>query len=414
VPLCDGDVKNIQGREIYFAMVAGTTQHQEQGDYIRSISWVDRGNHNMFNTEWTMIKDSTNCLGQPLLTQGEAEKVGIQLIVSFMLGVAKPGSEAYLNEFNPSYKSPLDSLLPGGYQRAYSGSLDSATTMYLMTQANKVYTTLLQFVMGNVLVPLNSPFEGPQYPLGGSITVGSHSSCAKCLGVGLGWSPGEMQDKPYVQGLCTLPMRGHVNNISDCPAETRSEAYAAAEDTLPFLSVPLSYNVGLDGEGDMAEAVMHAFGLSGKDFSREDIDRITMETFQKRFDTIRFGMTFESGVLTTTNIQQYNYLYVDVAPLPGGLNYLGFTNFRIGFYYDCPDPEVVFEVEATDYVSFSTPIPASVGQPYLNLITLRIPITGTVPVADTGFGTNLMVGIRGAEETQSLGISISSVRLSAV
>lgn len=109
LPMCDGDVSNLEGRFPYERMMSNAS---ETPDAQKSLYEVWGANHNFFNTEW-QSSDSYSCAaGQPLFeTDGshslQQQKIALASLPAFFrsrLGAdAKP---AFNQNFNPLAELP--------------------------------------------------------------------------------------------------------------------------------------------------------------------------------------------------------------------------------------------------------------------------------------------------------------------
>ncbi|MBX3709685.1 MAG: hypothetical protein KIT56_06770 [Gammaproteobacteria bacterium] len=108
LPMCDGDVSDLEGRYPFERMLLNTS---EVSDAQKSLYEVWGANHNFFNTEWQQ-SDAYDCLvGKPIFDQNnyysiEQQKIGLASVPAFFrsrLGVADP---AFNQNFNPMHLLP--------------------------------------------------------------------------------------------------------------------------------------------------------------------------------------------------------------------------------------------------------------------------------------------------------------------
>ena len=108
LPMCDGDVEDLQGRLPFERMSLKTSESRPSP---KSLYMVWGANHNFFNTEW-QESDSQECDGHKAIygkgpTSEAQQKVAIATATSFFVGhVGNEKQLAFANHFNPSFALP--------------------------------------------------------------------------------------------------------------------------------------------------------------------------------------------------------------------------------------------------------------------------------------------------------------------
>lgn len=383
VPLCDGDVVDLAGRNPYYRMAASNiTLGGEVGDHMRGIVWVSGANHNLLNTEWNLLLDSDACPNRPLMSKLDAQEYAVNIVGNFIVGSAKRDSEQYLQQFNPSFKFSLDAEDDSSnVGRAYIGTLAPANTIYLMQK-------LIQL---NSMAMSQSPF--------------------------------------YVTDWTSLgPQTPFAGGAPSCYAAASSLITTDTEDE-QFLSIPFSYNLntGLGNEAaDIIKTTMDGSATTGT--LKEAVAAARESILQQPKAKFVFSVTPQE-------VRAFEYLYMDVAPSFGTLNQKGWTNFRIVMSFplnngndDDDDPGDSSEahvasalqsaVNASDYASFDTANPTFTGIEFLNIITLRIPLSDfgleELPTEENDEDRVTQILLYAGKTTLSASIALSSLRLATV
>ncbi len=124
LPMCDGDVSDLQGVKPFDRML-GLSSELRETTKSTFVAWGT--NHNYFNTEWQQ-SDSPGCTDhRPLFSDGpgitgsaEQRQVGLRSMLTFFLANVGTGKNTVLNElFDPA--SPLESFTR--FDRAFTPSL---------------------------------------------------------------------------------------------------------------------------------------------------------------------------------------------------------------------------------------------------------------------------------------------------
>jgi hypothetical protein len=108
LPMCDGDVSNLQGVRPFDRMLRIFDENPTQ----KSTFTVWGANHNFYNTEW-QVSDSAGCLFHPALFpfvigSPEQRQTGLVPVMAFFRGNVGPFAEWTFNRnFNPLFELPL-------------------------------------------------------------------------------------------------------------------------------------------------------------------------------------------------------------------------------------------------------------------------------------------------------------------
>lgn len=135
LPLCDGDVSDLQGRLPFERMTKALflKKESENRPTAKSLSMVWGANHNFFNTEW-QSNDSWTCSGgkahQPLFKKNdyfslEQQAIALQSMTAFFR--AHVGSDRDANfskQFDPAYSLPSGLTTRTRIDRDYIPGLD--------------------------------------------------------------------------------------------------------------------------------------------------------------------------------------------------------------------------------------------------------------------------------------------------
>ena len=130
LPMCDGDVFNLQGVKPFDRMLRATAESPARQ---KSTFAVWGANHNFYNSEW-QLSDSPGCLANKRLfphVPGSPEErtTGIASVVAFF--VANVGASklpAYNQNFNPQFELPSSVTNVTRVDRGYTDSPDSSLT----------------------------------------------------------------------------------------------------------------------------------------------------------------------------------------------------------------------------------------------------------------------------------------------
>ncbi len=108
LPMCDGDVSNLQGVRVFDRMLGKPDAPASQ----KSTYTVWGANHNFYNTEW-QISDSPGCFRHtPLWTldqigSADQQQTGLASVMAFFRGNVGPDADERFNQnFNPQYDLP--------------------------------------------------------------------------------------------------------------------------------------------------------------------------------------------------------------------------------------------------------------------------------------------------------------------
>ncbi len=108
LPMCDGDVYNLQGVKPFDRMLRNGVDDPAK---FKATYTVWGANHNFFNTEW-QVSDSAGCLGHPrlfdhLLGSPSQRQTAIYAVLAFFRGNVGAGADHSLNQlFDPQYDLP--------------------------------------------------------------------------------------------------------------------------------------------------------------------------------------------------------------------------------------------------------------------------------------------------------------------
>ncbi len=113
LPMCDGDVSNLQGVRPYdrVRFFGG-----DDPPTLKGTSTVYGANHNYFNTQW-QVSDSGGCSGPgnpPIFVPGasvgspQQQQIGLSLVSAMFRGAVGPDADpVFLNTFDPLYLLPM-------------------------------------------------------------------------------------------------------------------------------------------------------------------------------------------------------------------------------------------------------------------------------------------------------------------
>jgi hypothetical protein len=169
LPMCDGDVSDLQGVKAYdraLRMFAETPATQ------KSSYTVWGTNHNFYNTEWQQ-SDSGGCTDHPRLWTGppgsvSQQTMGKAAVLALMRGNVGAGADPSFNRnFNPQYELPAVATSLTRVDRSFSDSPNAFVTTVFEDFSNGTGTSeaglsiatdgLSQYVHGSV--PNHSPVQ---------------------------------------------------------------------------------------------------------------------------------------------------------------------------------------------------------------------------------------------------------------
>jgi len=130
LPMCDGDVSNLQGIRPFDRMM----RILDEDPATLKSNWTVWGtNHNFYNTEW-QVSDSSNCLDHPrlfpsIIGSPEQQQVGRAGLMAFFRGnVGVYADPAFLQNFNPQFALPDVVTSLTRVDRGYTDSPNSLVT----------------------------------------------------------------------------------------------------------------------------------------------------------------------------------------------------------------------------------------------------------------------------------------------
>ena len=130
LPMCDGDVFNLQGVKPFDRMMLIRT---EVPATPKSTFTVWGANHNFYNTEW-QLSDSPGCLGHKrlfdhLLGSPDQRATALASVLAFFRGHIGPAADpAFATLFNPQFDFPSSVADVTRIDRGYSDSPNAAVT----------------------------------------------------------------------------------------------------------------------------------------------------------------------------------------------------------------------------------------------------------------------------------------------
>ena len=130
LPMCDGDVFNLQGVRPFDRMMLIRT---EAPPTPKSTFTVWGANHNFYNTEW-QLSDSPGCLGHKrlfghLLGSPDQRQTALAAVLAFFRGhVGAAADPSFANLFNPQFDLPPVVSDVTRVDRGYSDSANAAVT----------------------------------------------------------------------------------------------------------------------------------------------------------------------------------------------------------------------------------------------------------------------------------------------
>jgi len=389
---------SLGGRGPYYRMVASRKgMEDDAGDFMRAILWVERGDHNLFSTEWDLLLDSDACPNGPLLSRSTAQELGIESMGSFFLGVLQ--NETYLRAFNPSYdfwNQDHSAADDGQVRRAYIGTLKDTSQVYYLDKMVSIGTQVTK--QANMI---------------GQVVNGA---VALQVGVGAPFRPPHNLGVP--QPSCVIPAAGLIT--------TGVKADTPHKESVSFTVMPLSYNLD-HGEG--FEAASRAFTEYNGDITSAQLEVIRDQVFEEKLKThlawVALNMTGEDVVAAG-----YQYLYFDIAPTGHALNEgsdiyslnVAVTNVTVppGGIGTIPmglDDSYPTSVSVHNYLVLDQAAPTFTGTDFANLMTVRVPLADfdtsalTTDWAARGSTPAVAVVWYPAKQTWSGDYVISSIRL---
>jgi hypothetical protein len=147
LPMCDGDVSNLQGMKPFDRMTTGNT---ETNGTPKGMFGVWGANHNYFNTEW-QTSDSRGCTGtghQAIFNTSEIgsakqRTAALHAMMGFFRAhVGKEAAGSFNNAFDPKFGVPeaLESVTR--IQRAYADAADGSHVLALENFSKPAGTSL--------------------------------------------------------------------------------------------------------------------------------------------------------------------------------------------------------------------------------------------------------------------------------
>jgi hypothetical protein len=130
LPMCDGDVFNLQGVRPFDRMLANRTDNPATQ---KSTFTVWGANHNFYNTEW-QLSDSPGCLGHRrlfdrLLGSADQRQTALSSVLAFFRAhVGANKNPDLANIFNPQFALPASLANVTRVDRGYTDSPNSAVT----------------------------------------------------------------------------------------------------------------------------------------------------------------------------------------------------------------------------------------------------------------------------------------------
>ena len=178
IPMCDGDVSNLQGMKPFDRMLPMTGESDPEPKGMFAV-WG--ANHNYFNTEW-QESDSTGCHGtnhiplfQPTGQSGSEKEraAGMHALMGFFRAhVGANAQPAFKNAYDPQYALPpaLEAVTHVG--RAYSDASSKSQVTIVEDFSHDATTTLggQPFVAKNVTLTTATPPEHDATPKAGLVT----------------------------------------------------------------------------------------------------------------------------------------------------------------------------------------------------------------------------------------------------
>ncbi|WP_375764880.1 hypothetical protein NR798_24490 [Archangium gephyra] len=134
LPMCDGDVFDLQGVRPFDRMLA---TRQESPRRMKSTLTVWGANHNFYNTEW-QVSDSPGCTGhEPLFStestgSGPQQETGrIPMLAFFLANVGQNRDESWDRLFDPQFPLPPSLATITRVDRGMTATADEEATLRL-------------------------------------------------------------------------------------------------------------------------------------------------------------------------------------------------------------------------------------------------------------------------------------------
>jgi len=131
LPMCDGDVFDLQGMKPYDRMLGIRTENPTN----KSTYAIWGANHNFFNTEW-QISDSAGCVGpgnvslfnQPVGSPSQRQ-TSLASVLAFFRGYVATQDPSFAQNFDPNYDPPAIVTNVTKVDRGFTDSPNSGVTM---------------------------------------------------------------------------------------------------------------------------------------------------------------------------------------------------------------------------------------------------------------------------------------------
>lgn len=140
LPLCDGDVSDLQGRMPFERMSSRhfTQNEAESRPSAKSLQMVWGANHNYFNTEW-QTSDAWGCTGEPThkkifsdskIESKEQQTIALQSMSGFFRAHVGPDANpALAQQFDPTFELPTTLTNASPIDRDFIPALELGKTM---------------------------------------------------------------------------------------------------------------------------------------------------------------------------------------------------------------------------------------------------------------------------------------------
>lgn len=140
LPLCDGDVSDLQGRMPFERMSSKyfTKNEGESRPSPKSLQMVWGANHNYFNTEW-QTSDAWGCTGEPthkpvfsesLTESKEQQTIALQSMAGFFRAHVGPDANpALAQQFDPAFELPTTLTKASAVDRDFIPAFEIGKTM---------------------------------------------------------------------------------------------------------------------------------------------------------------------------------------------------------------------------------------------------------------------------------------------
>lgn len=156
LPMCDGDVFNLQGVRPFDRMmlIAGESPARQKSTFT-----VWGANHNFYNTEW-QVSDSPGCFAHTrlfghLLGSAEQRVTGLASVMAFFRGNVGPSADAIFNQnFNPEFALPpvvADiTRVDRGYTDSPSATVTTVFDDFPMSPINTYLANNITFALSGI------------------------------------------------------------------------------------------------------------------------------------------------------------------------------------------------------------------------------------------------------------------------